>query len=177
MDDTNPADEDVMVTEAMTPAPRDEGDAAPVVEAVGLRWEVTAEPNPFHRRLLVIDESEPVLDLALDPLVVQDLIVSLTHVHAAQCTALGLPADAPRHVPAIVPATVEEEIANKAPGTAVATSEDADIAGSTSDGATQLQATGGGPLTLAWWWQHKLLAFLLLFAVVFTAVGAFTGPS
>lgn len=178
MNDANPADEDAMVTDSMTPAARDEADAPPAPEVVGLQWEVTAEPNPFHRRLLVTDGPEPVVDLVLDPLVVQDLIASLAHVHAAQCAALGLPANPARSVPSPDPDEVEDEVAAMSAGDAVVAGEGGEDASSPSGHAlSQTPVVGGGPMTLAWWWQHKLLAFLLLFAVVFAAVGACAGPS
>lgn len=191
MSDTEPADENVMASDSTAPTDadptlaRNASDGPHGDEGDALTWMVTAEANPFHRRLVVTTHDTPTLDLLLDPLVVQDLLVALGNVHADQRRVLGLaPLDdaaaAPVHDHHVDAAA---ELAGDAPNRSQSAGDDDNAMD--ADGAPVAAADGvappppstGGPMTLGWWWQHKLLGFLLLFAAVFAGIGALTGSS
>lgn len=187
MSTLEPADESVMAPDETTA----NGAAAggdPITAAHdnggGLEWTVTDEANPFHRRFVVTACEATVLDLLLDPLVVQDILAALRQVNADQRRVLGLPSEP---VTSTVLSSDDSTLGEAANGTAAeSSSDDIDEGPLVAEGvqSSAVEAAGdtppslgpaGGPLTLVWWWQHKLLAFLLLFAAVFAGVGALTG--
>lgn len=183
--------------EATRDAAREVADGAPAGEGT-LAWSLTADPNPFHRRLVFTDGDLPVLDLSLDPLTVQDLLVALGHVHTAQRAALGLGAAAGLAAAVGVADTevadtevADAEVADAevvvatlgtVPGASRdlsdAAAEDGDDGAPVSvaaDDEDTVAPAASSPLTWAWWRQHKLLAFLLLFAAISAGIGALTG--
>lgn len=183
-DGAQPDEEFDTSTEAATGAPHSEAPSAPasvIVEpttenGVALDWYITDDANPFHRRLLVNDAAGPLVDLFLDPLVVQDLIASLSMVHNAQRTAMGLtPVTAQAsetHLPEGLPE--EHEVAHPhVRANATSQAQGSTVNQGRPDTATT--APTAGPTTITWWWRHKLLAFLLVFAAVFFVHGTVTG--
>lgn len=176
-----------------------------------LMWQVTTEPNPFHRRLIVTTPDTSLLDLSLDPLLLRDLIEALSLVHDAQRAALGITAaslpvgDQSENAPPTPTAPDNpqpDSSAHVTPHHALevddldAGADDVDSdALATDDPDSHVQPDGESvtrdsrpvpnpetsvasvnPLTFEWWWSHKLLAFLLIFAAVFFVVGTVTAP-
>jgi hypothetical protein len=184
--DTDPAEtEDEQVEAERTPlistpaeVQHSDADAAPIL---GLRWAVTDEPNPFHRRLVLSTDGMAVLDLSLDPLLLQDLLASLAYVRDAQRAVLGLvdapistpvaPAASPGPAPT-APASVEAEPTDALTDSTHPVSMESDA----SVAATTGLSTPSAFTTFAWWRSHKLLAFLLIFGAVFFIVGSLTSP-
>lgn len=176
-----------------------------------LLWQVTTEPNPFHRRLIVTTADAALLDLSLDPLLLRDLIEALSLVHDAQRAALGVTAasltvgDQGENTP-ITPITPDGPPADSSAHVTPHRALEVDDLGADADGVDsdtlaaddpdshvqpddesatrdsrpvpnpETSVASVNPLAFEWWWSHKLLAFLLIFAAVFFVVGTVTSP-
>lgn len=126
-----------------------------------LTWRVTAEPNPFARQLVFNEDDEEFLWWQLDPLALNTLLVALTQVRDEQLAALAATLGAQEPITA-ASSTI-------APGELIAPVEPGD---DPNDPPFQQPPT----FSLAWWAQHKLLAFLIAMTILLFAVGFINGP-
>lgn len=158
----------------------------------GLLWMVTGESNPFQQRLMFTHNAVPILDLTLDPLLLRDLITSLAHVQEAQRAVLGVGVTTSEGIatspstPTDQPATGSHPAENENAAaadlniTSITEPDDADADGEPDtthgEGTPQAVIGSGAFTTFAWWRTHKLLAFLLAFAVMAFILGTVTSP-
>lgn len=150
-------------------------------DVVGLRWAITDEANPFQRRLLFTRDSAIVLDLSLDPLLLQDLLYSLAVLRESQRSVLGIgPAGREED-----PVPSGPEMSDDESNAPIGAGNDCDLYQSLdhalgddwTEPTTPTVPDGTASLALApfpsfgWWKVHKLLAFLLLFGAFFFVLG------